>query len=48
MIQFKKSAVRIGIGGPVGAGKTTLTAALVKHLHDKFSVAVKTSRNYWN
>jgi len=24
MTQFKKSAVRIGIGGPVGAGKTTL------------------------
>src|SRR6056300_1827009 len=46
MIQFKKSAVRIGIGGPVGAGKTTLTAALVKHLHDKFSVAVITNDIY--
>ena len=46
MTQFKKSAVRIGIGGPVGAGKTTLTAALVKHLHDKFSVAVITNDIY--
>ena len=46
MIQFKKSAVRIGIGGPVGAGKTTLTAALVKHLRDKFSVAVITNDIY--
>ena len=46
MTQFKKSAVRIGIGGPVGAGKTTLTAALVKHLRDKFSVAVITNDIY--
>jgi len=46
MTHFKKSAVRIGIGGPVGAGKTTLTAALVKHLCDKFSVAVITNDIY--
>lgn len=42
----KKSAVRIGIGGPVGAGKTTLTAALVKELKNKFSVAVITNDIY--
>jgi len=46
MTQIKKSAVRIGIGGPVGAGKTTLTAALVKDLRDKFSVAVITNDIY--
>ena len=27
--------LRIGIGGPVGAGKTTLTAALARVLHPK-------------
>jgi len=32
----KKSAVRIGIGGPVGAGKTSLTAALAKQLKDRY------------
>lgn len=42
----KKSAIRIGIGGPVGAGKTTLTAALVKELKNKFSVAVITNDIY--
>lgn len=42
----KKSAVRIGIGGPVGAGKTTLTAALVKELKNQFSVAVITNDIY--
>lgn len=42
----KKSAIRIGIGGPVGAGKTTLAAALVKELKNKFSVAVITNDIY--
>jgi urease accessory protein len=42
----KKSAIRIGIGGPVGAGKTTLTAALVKELKNLFSVAVITNDIY--
>ena len=28
----KNGPLRIGIGGPVGAGKTTLTAALAKIL----------------
>lgn len=31
--------LRVGIGGPVGAGKTTLTAALCIALRDKYSVA---------
>ena len=41
-----KSAVRIGIGGPVGAGKTSLTAALAKHLKDRYSLAVITNDIY--
>ena len=36
MNKHKRSAVRIGIGGPVGAGKTSLTAAVVKDLRDRF------------
>ena len=31
--------LRIGIGGPVGAGKTSLTAALCKAMRDHYSVA---------
>ena len=46
MTLSQKSAVRIGIGGPVGAGKTTLTAALVRHLKQYFSVAVITNDIY--
>ena len=42
----KRSAVRIGIGGPVGAGKTSLTAAIVKDLRDRFSVGVITNDIY--
>ena len=38
--------LRIGIGGPVGAGKTTLTAALCHALRDDFSVAVITNDIY--
>ena len=39
----KKSAVRIGIGGPVGAGKTSFTAAVVKELTQRFSIGVITN-----
>lgn len=42
----QKSAVRIGIGGPVGAGKTSLTAALAKQLKDRYSLAVITNDIY--
>ncbi|MGR3564955.1 MAG: urease accessory protein UreG [Heliomarina sp.] len=38
--------LRIGIGGPVGAGKTTLTAALCAAMRDVFSVAVITNDIY--
>ena len=42
----KKSAVRVGIGGPVGAGKTSFTAAIVKDLKQKYSVGVITNDIY--
>ncbi len=38
--------LRVGIGGPVGAGKTTLTAALCEAMRDRFSVAVITNDIY--
>lgn len=38
--------LRVGIGGPVGAGKTTLTAALCKTLRDEMSVAAITNDIY--
>ena len=27
--------IRIGVGGPVGAGRTLLVEKLTRHLHDK-------------
>ena len=41
-----KQALRLGIGGPVGAGKTTLVAALCRRLADRFEVAVVTNDIY--
>jgi urease accessory protein len=38
--------LRVGIGGPVGAGKTTLTEMLCKHLRDRLSMAVVTNDIY--
>lgn len=38
--------LRIGIGGPVGAGKTTLTARLASALKDSLSIAVITNDIY--
>lgn len=38
--------LRVGIGGPVGAGKTTLTDRLCKAMRDRFSLAVITNDIY--
>lgn len=38
--------LRIGIGGPVGSGKTTLTEKLCKAMADRFSMAVVTNDIY--
>lgn len=42
----KHGPLRIGIGGPVGAGKTTLTAALARLLHPQISIGVITNDIY--
>lgn len=38
--------LRVGIGGPVGAGKTSLIEALCKAMRDKYSIAVITNDIY--
>jgi urease accessory protein len=38
--------LRVGIGGPVGAGKTTLAEMLCKAMRDRYSVAVITNDIY--
>jgi len=40
------SPLRLGIGGPVGSGKTALIAALCKKMCDRYSVAVVTNDIY--
>src|SRR4051794_41938668 len=39
-------ALRLGIGGPVGSGKTALTAALCRLLPDEIALAVVTNDIY--
>jgi urease accessory protein len=39
-------ALRLGIGGPVGSGKTALTAALCRSLRDDLALAVVTNDIY--
>ncbi len=41
-----KPALRVGIGGPVGSGKTALTLALCQRLRDEFRIAVVTNDIY--
>ncbi|HEX4881549.1 MAG TPA: urease accessory protein UreG [Porticoccaceae bacterium] len=38
--------LRVGIGGPVGSGKTALTLLLCRHLRDRWSVAAVTNDIY--
>lgn len=42
----KNGPLRVGIGGPVGSGKTTITAELCKAMRDEYSVAVVTNDIY--
>ncbi len=41
-----KSPLRIGVGGPVGSGKTALLEVLCKQLRDQFEIAVVTNDIY--
>jgi urease accessory protein len=41
-----KQALRIGIGGPVGSGKTALTLALCRALRERYNIAVVTNDIY--
>jgi len=43
---MSKSTLRVGIGGPVGSGKTALTLALCRAMRDDFNIAVVTNDIY--
>lgn len=43
---MKKPALRLGIGGPVGSGKTALVKALCSQLKDTYNIAVITNDIY--
>lgn len=42
----KRPVLRVGIGGPVGSGKTALMDALCKRLRDRFEIAAVTNDIY--
>jgi len=42
----KDQALRVGVGGPVGSGKTALLEAICKRMRDKFNIAVVTNDIY--
>jgi urease accessory protein len=46
MTSSPQGPLRIGIGGPVGSGKTALTDALCKHMRDCYDIAVVTNDIY--
>lgn len=46
MSASQNGPLRVGIGGPVGTGKTTLTAELCKAMRDKWSIGVITNDIY--
>ena len=46
MTQTTHGPLRVGIGGPVGSGKTALVDRLCKHLRDRFDIAVVTNDIY--
>ena len=43
---MKNNPLRVGIGGPVGSGKTALLDCLCKQMRDKFDIAVITNDIY--
>jgi len=42
----KQQTLRVGVGGPVGSGKTALVDALCKNLRHKYNIAVVTNDIY--
>jgi len=46
MIQSRHGPLRVGIGGPVGTGKTALMDALCKHLRGAYDIAAITNDIY--
>jgi urease accessory protein len=42
----KRPSLRVGVGGPVGSGKTALIEALCKALRDRYEIAVVTNDIY--
>ena len=46
MSKSSNGPLRVGIGGPVGSGKTTLTEKLCKAMREKYSVAAITNDIY--
>src|SRR5712672_2398880 len=46
MTTSKNGPLRVGVGGPVGSGKTALMDALCKHLRDRFEIAAITNDIY--
>jgi urease accessory protein len=45
-MKTKKPVLRLGVGGPVGSGKTALIDALCKKMRDQFEIAVVTNDIY--
>jgi urease accessory protein len=45
-VQLKPDVLRIGVGGPVGSGKTALVDSLCKRLRDHYNIAVVTNDIY--
>ncbi len=43
---MSKALLRVGIGGPVGSGKTSLIEALCKRMRERFQIAVVTNDIY--
>jgi urease accessory protein len=44
--QSNSDVLRVGVGGPVGSGKTALVDQLCKRMRDKFNIAVVTNDIY--
>ena len=45
-VNISKQTLSVGIGGPVGSGKTALVDALCKRLRNRFQIGVVTNDIY--